>query len=121
MCDVRSKYSCLLYIIIIIIIIIITTITLYLGLMKNKTLLSRTKLCPLTSISKNIFSVCGSIFHSFIHTFAKLQKATDNFITSLCLLSHLSAWHNSALTGWIFMKFDISGFLKNLLRKFKFH
>jgi len=33
----------------------------------------------------------------------------------------LSAWNNSAPIGRIFVKFDISGFFENLLRKFKFH
>ena len=32
-----------------------------------------------------------------------------------------SAWNNSAPTGRSFMKFDIWGFLENLLGKFKFH
>jgi len=31
------------------------------------------------------------------------------------------AWNNSALTGRIFMKFDISAFFENLSLKFKFH
>jgi len=32
----------------------------------------------------------------------------------------LSAWNNSAATARIFMKFDISLFSENLLRKYKF-
>jgi hypothetical protein len=32
-----------------------------------------------------------------------------------------SAWKNSASTGRIFMKFDISTFFEDLSRKFKFH
>jgi len=32
-----------------------------------------------------------------------------------------SAWNNSALTGRIFMKFDVWVFFENLWRKFKFH
>ena len=38
------------------------------------------------------------------------------------VLSHirLSAWNNSATTGWIFMKFYICGFLECLSGMFKF-
>jgi hypothetical protein len=34
--------------------------------------------------------------------------------------SCLSAWNNSAPTGWIFKKFDIYGFFENLLGKISF-
>jgi hypothetical protein len=48
---------------------------------------------------------------------AKLQKAVDLSCLSVCL-----SWLNSFVhNGWIFMNFDIWGFLKNLLRKYKFH
>ena len=32
----------------------------------------------------------------------------------------LSAWNNSAPTGWNFMKFDIRAFLANLSRKYQY-
>jgi len=53
--------------------------------------------------------------------FAELQKAIVNFIMSVCQSIHLPAWNISDPTGWIFMKFIISVFLKNLSKKFKFH
>jgi hypothetical protein len=40
-----------------------------------------------------------------------------SFFLSVCP----PAWDNSVPTGWIFMKFDIRGFLENLPRKIKFH
>jgi hypothetical protein len=57
--------------------------------------------------------LCGEN-ESFLGAFAKLRKAT---VRHVCL----SACNNSALTGGIFMKFDIREFLENVLRKFKFH
>jgi hypothetical protein len=48
---------------------------------------------------------------------ARLGKPTISFVMSV----RLSAWSNSALTGRIFMKFDISAFFENLWRKFKFY
>ena len=49
--------------------------------------------------------------------FTKLQKVTISFVITACMPVHPTAWNNSAPTGQIFMKFDISIFLKNLLRK----
>jgi len=46
--------------------------------------------------------------------FAKFAKVTVNFIMSVCQSIHLPAWNNSDPTGWIFMKFIISVFFKNL-------
>ena len=45
---------------------------------------------------------------SFLGAFVKLRKATVSFVMSV-----------RPSTGRIFVKFDICGFLKNLLRKFK--
>jgi len=39
---------------------------------------------------------------------------------SVCLSIRPSAWNNSAPTGQIFMKIDISVFLEKLSRKLKF-
>ena len=47
----------------------------------------------------------------------KCERATVSFVMSV----RPSIWNNSAPTGRIFMKFDISVFLKNLPRKPKFH
>ena len=52
---------------------------------------------------------------SVLGAFAKLQKATINFVMSV----RLSAWSNSTATGRIFMKF-YTNFFENLSRKFKF-
>jgi hypothetical protein len=47
--------------------------------------------------------------------YAKLRWATISFVMSVSL----SAWNNSAQTGWILKKFDIWEFFKNLWRKFQ--
>jgi len=56
---------------------------------------------------------------------AHSQNCEEWLLASLCQSVRLSirpsAWNNSALTRWIFMKSDIWGFLANLLIKFKFH
>jgi hypothetical protein len=50
----------------------------------------------------------NTIFISqFLGVFAKLQKAITSFIMSLHPSTHLSAWKNSAITGQIFINFDI--------------
>jgi thiamine phosphate synthase YjbQ (UPF0047 family) len=51
----------------------------------------------------------------FVGAFAKLRKATINFMSV-----RLSAWNNSAPTKPIFMKIYISLSFENLSRKFKF-
>jgi len=48
---------------------------------------------------------------SFLGMFAKCE---NQLLASSCLSGHLSVWSNLAPTGWIFMKFDFRGFLKNL-------
>jgi hypothetical protein len=45
----------------------------------------------------------GEVYNEFLGTFAKMQKVTISYATSICP----SAWNNSAPTGWSFMKFDI--------------
>jgi len=40
--------------------------------------------------------------------------------SSICLSVSLSMWNKLVPTGQMFITFCISGFLKNLLRKFKF-
>jgi hypothetical protein len=50
--------------------------------------------------------------------FAKLRKL---LLASSCLHVRPSAWDNSALTGRIFMRFDVYVFLETLSKKFKFH
>jgi hypothetical protein len=63
---------------------------------------------PNTQIRKNL---------PFFGALVKFRKSTMSFDLSL----RPSAWNNSARTEWIFVKFDIWVFLKNLSRKFKFH
>jgi len=53
----------------------------------------------------------------FLGTFLKFQKASFSFVLS----AHPSTWNNSALTEWIFVKFNIWVFFQYLSRKFKFH
>jgi hypothetical protein len=40
-------------------------------------------------------------------TFAKLQKVTLSFVTSVRPSTHLFAWNSFAPTGWILIKFNI--------------
>jgi len=56
--------------------------------------------------------VCNVIF-GHIHKIAKY----DHELCHVCSY----VWNNLACIGWIFMKFDIEVFFKNLSRKFKFH
>jgi len=60
-------------------------------------------------------------FNPFLRTIAQLRKGTISFVMSSCLSDHSSAWNDSAHTGHTITKFDIWGFLKNILRKFKFY
>jgi hypothetical protein len=48
----------------------------------------------------------------------KLWETTVSFITSVCPTVHVEQLSSN---GWIFMKLDVWGFLKNLLRNLKFH
>ena len=52
----------------------------------------------------------------FLGAFATLRKVTVSFSMSV----RLPAWNNSASTGWICMKFDISEFFENLWGEFRF-
>ena len=47
------------------------------------------------------FMLCTTL--KFLCAFAKLRKATASFL----MLIRLSAWNNSAPTGWTFMRFGI--------------
>jgi len=52
-----------------------------------------------------------------VHKIAKTDFQLHNVCSSGCPSVSLSAWNSPAPTGWIFMKFDIWGFFKNLARK----
>jgi hypothetical protein len=52
----------------------------------------------------------------FLGTFLKFWKASVSFVLSV----QPSTWNNSALTEWIFVKFNIWVFFQTLSRKFKF-
>jgi hypothetical protein len=56
----------------------------------------------------------------FLVAISKLQNATINFAV-VCLSAYLFAWENSALTGRIFMKFDICEFFENRNTKSMFN
>lgn len=47
----------------------------------------------------------------------KLQKATDSFVTSVCL----STWNSSSATGQVFHKIWYCNVFRKLSRKFKFY
>ena len=59
---------------------------------------------------------CGVIFRRV----CKIVQMTIGFIVSVHSSTHLSVWNNLAPTGWVFIKFDIWVFSKNLSRKFMF-
>ena len=62
------------------------------------------------------------VLTNFNHLIRRLCKtAKSSYLASSCLSVCPSVWNNSALTGRIFMKFDIWVFLSNLSRKFEFH
>ena len=76
---------------------------------------------------REIIAVCSQIHTKHINTlrgqnveivdaFAKLRKATISFVMSVCLSAR-----NSAPTGRIFMKFDITVFFEHLSEKFQLH
>ena len=49
--------------------------------------------------------------------FSELRKVTGDFVIFVCS----STWNSLDPTGWIFMKYDIWVFIKNMSWKFKFH
>jgi hypothetical protein len=57
---------------------------------------------------------CETVDKHYLGALAKLQKATDIFFVSACF----AAWNKQPPTGGIFMKFDISGLVENMSRKF---
>ena len=61
------------------------------------------------------------VYIDLLGVFAKLRKAIISFVMSVRPSPHPSALNNSATTGRILMKFDISAFFESLLRKLKFH
>jgi hypothetical protein len=50
----------------------------------------------------------------------KIAKS-DYYLRYVCPSVRLSAWNNSALTGRVFVKFDIWVFFEKMSGKFKFH
>jgi hypothetical protein len=56
----------------------------------------------------------------FLGALAKLQEETFCFVMSVYPSVRPSSWNNIALTGRVFMKFDIWVFFTNLLKYFKF-
>ena len=81
-----------------------------------------TDLCRVLSILTSclVASVVWSCSKYLI--FSKLWKATDSVVMFVCSSVYSSirppAWNNSARTGRIFMKVDMSVFFENLSRKF---
>ena len=66
--------------------------------------------------------MCHVLVTTFLGAFAELPKATMCFVMSVCLSVRLSVHMNSsALSGQIYMKFDVPAFSKTLIWKFKFH
>jgi len=59
--------------------------------------------------------------NKFLDAFAKLPKAAISYVISVCPSHRPSAWNNWDPTGRIFLKFNISVFLENLLKNLKFH
>jgi hypothetical protein len=84
-----------------------------------------TNCCNIKKCLRFVYGVCVCVCVSydcqnrqkFLSAFVKLRKATVSFVMSV----RPFAWNNSIPTGRIFMKFDIWGFLENMLRVFKFY
>jgi len=66
-------------------------------------------LCPTITV---LYHNSGNFLTAllFVGVFAELRKATVNFVVSV----RPSAWNNSALIGWNFMKCDIRVSFENL-------
>jgi hypothetical protein len=60
---------------------------------------------------------CETVDKQCLGAFAKLQRATEIYFVPVCP----SAWNKLLPNGGIFMKFDISGFVENMSRKFGFY
>jgi len=74
----------------------------------------------ISNTGKSFGRGCGKVKRSII--FRCVRKiAKKQLLASSCLSVLSSAWNNSALTGRIFMKFDIWVFFENLSWKIKFH
>jgi len=82
-------------------------------------LISETICACSENCQNDIKAMCGQKVE-FLGAIAKLRNATVKIFTPVCPSVRQPAWNNSAPTGRIFMKFYISVFLENLLRKFKF-
>ena len=71
---------------------------------------------------REILAVCCEIHTEFhVEFFALSQNSEMRLLASLCLSVRPPSLNNSAQTGMILIKYDIWGFIENLLRKFKFH
>jgi hypothetical protein len=68
------------------------------------------------------YQVCWHARKQFLESFwAPSQNCEKRLLSSTCLSVLPSTWNNSASTGRIFMKFEITVFFENLSRKFKLH
>ena len=70
----------------------------------------------ISSSSLSVLSVCPSV-----HPRKTTRLLLGRIYLSVCLSVCPSAWYNSALSGRIWMYFEIWRFFENLLRKFKFY
>ena len=83
----------------------------------NQLMLCREIIAACSEIhTKHVNTLCGQNVE-FLAAFAKLRKATFNFVISVCP----STRNSSPPTVRSFVKFDTSVFFENLSRKFKFH
>jgi len=57
--------------------------------------------------------------HGFLSR--RVRKNANSDYSTFVMSVRLSAWNNSALTGRIFMKFNICGLFEKSVEKFKFH
>ena len=76
---------------------------------------------PFSVIVTNVYIDCLFPFlKQFLGAFTKLRKANIGIVMYVRLSVHPSAWDNSALTGWIFIKFSPGVFFEDVSTKFKF-
>jgi hypothetical protein len=73
-------------------------------------------------ITLSYWYIINRLFSSMfnVHTIAKSNYQLHHVCLYICLSVCPSTWNNSAPTGWIFIKFDMSVFQKSI-RKLKFH
>jgi len=56
----------------------------------------------------------------FFSAFSKLRKITISYVMSVCPPALMSAWNNSAPTGWSSLKYDIPSIIQKFVKNSSF-